>query len=72
MQNDNEIVWSVYTMVSICSYKERNVVEWCVAIQSNQKAISFSKLLCDKFPYKSRAEWYCILTQIEYTRREKL
>ena len=46
-------------------------MEWVVAIQDKKNGWQIAQHMNMIFPYKSTAEWFCILTQIKYAKEMK-
>ena len=46
-------------------------MEWVVAIRDKERAMKIARELSAEFPYKSTAEWFSILTMIEYVKEMK-
>lgn len=46
-------------------------MEWVVAIENKENGWQIAQHLNMIFPYKSTAEWFCILTQIKYAKEMK-
>ena len=46
-------------------------MEWVIAIQDKERALTLARELSAEFPFKTTAVWFSILTMIEYVEEMK-